>query len=91
MVNKKCGAAISTHDTIVNSTFNAECHNKHVHLASTPLKPQDILGTSNIDVNVTPDVPPKGIKDETAAESILQNAMRCETPHRLQCIWTLCI
>ena len=42
---------------------------RHVHFANTPVKPE----VSNINLNVTP---PRAQKEDTIAESILQNTMQ---------------
>ena len=65
-VNKKHGSAVSTDDTIVDWTLGTEW--KHVHFASTPVKPE----VSNINLNVTPPIVPK---EYTITESILHNTM----------------
>ena len=68
-VNKKLGGAISTDDTFGNWTLNTDCNARHMHFASTPVKPE----VSNINLNVTP---PRVPKEDTIAESILQNTMQ---------------
>ena len=68
-VNKKCGAAISTDDTIADWTLGGTRDTRHVHFASTPVKPN----ISNINLNVTP---PRVPKEDTLAESLLQNTMQ---------------
>ena len=62
-VNKKCGAAVSTDDTFGDWTLSGACTNRHVHFASTPIKPE----VSNIQLTTPPCTP----KEETIAESIL--------------------
>ena len=68
-VNKKCGAAISTDDTITDWTLGGTRDTRHVHFASTPVK----SNVSNININVTP---PRAPKEDTLAESLLQNTMQ---------------
>ena len=68
-VNKKCGAAISTYDTLADWTLGGTCDTKHVHFTSTPVK----SNISNININVTP---PRAPKEDTLAESLLQNTMQ---------------
>ena len=50
MVNKKQGAAISTDDTFGDWTLHGDRSTRHVHFASTPVKPE----VSNINLHVTP-------------------------------------
>ena len=69
MVNKRRGAAIVTDDTFGDLTFGTDCNTRHVHFASTPVK----LDVSNININVTP---PREHKEESIAESLLQNTMQ---------------
>ena len=68
MVNKKCRAAVATDDTFGDWILGGARTNRHVHFASTPVKPE----VSNI--QLTP--PPCAPKEETIAESILQNMMQ---------------
>ena len=68
-VNKKCGAAISTDDTIPDWTLGGTRDTRHVHFASTPVK----SNVSNININVTP---PQAPKEDTLAETLLQNTMQ---------------
>ena len=67
-VNKKSGAAISTDNTFGNLTLGGYRDARHVHFASTPIKPE----VSNIHLTTTP----HALKEETIAESILQNTMQ---------------
>ena len=66
-VNKKRGAAITTDDTFGDLTLGGYRDAKHVHFASTPIRPE----ISNI--NLTP---PHTHKEETIAESVLHNTMQ---------------
>ena len=66
-VNKKRGAAVTTDDTFGNLTLGGYRDAKHVHFASTPIRPE----ISNI--NLTP---PRTHKEETIAESVLHNTMQ---------------
>ena len=68
-VNKKRGAAISTDDTIADWMLGRTRDTRHVHFASTPVK----SNISNININVTPPCTPK---EDTLAESLLQNTMQ---------------
>ena len=68
-VNKKCGAAISTDDTIADWMLGGTRDTRHVDFASTPVK----SNISNININVTP---PRAPKEDTLAESLLQNTMQ---------------
>ena len=68
-VNKKWGTAISTDDTFGDWTLGRDCNARHVHFTSTPIKPI----VSNINLNVTP---PRALKEDTLAESLLQNTMQ---------------
>ena len=70
-VNKKCAAAISTDDTFGDWTLGGDRNTRHVHFASTPVKPE----VSNIHLTTPPCTP----KEETIAESILQNTMQTLT------------
>ena len=67
-VNKKWGAAITTDDTFSNLTLSGYRDAKHVHFASTPIRP----GVSNINLTTPPRVP----KEETITESVLHNTMQ---------------
>ena len=62
-VNKKCRAAVVTDDT-----FGDRRDAKHVHFASTPIRPEVS------DINLT--TPPRALKEETIAESVSQNTMQ---------------
>ena len=64
---KKRGAAITTDDTFGDLTLGRYRDAKHVHFASTPIRPE----ISNI--NLTP---PCAQKEETIAESVLHNTMQ---------------
>ena len=66
-VNKKRGAAITTDDTFGDLTLGGYRNAKHVHFASTPIRPE----ISNIDLT-----PPRTHKEETIAESVLHNTMQ---------------
>ena len=66
-VNKKRGAAVTTDDTFGDLTLGGYRDAKHVHFASTPIRPE----ISNI--NLTP---PCTHKEETIAESVLHNTMQ---------------
>ena len=68
-VNKKCGGAVSTDDTFGDLTFGVVRNARHVHFASTPIKPE----VSNINLHVTP---PRSQKEDTIVESFLQNTMQ---------------
>ena len=67
-VNKKCGAAITTDDTFGNLTLGRYRDARHIHFASTPIRPE----VSNINLTTPPHAP----KEETIAESVLQNTMQ---------------
>ena len=67
-VNKKWGAAITTDDTFGNLTLGGYRDAKHVHFASTPIRPE----ISNINLTTPPHAP----KEETIAESVLHNTMQ---------------
>ena len=69
MVNKKRGAVIVTDDMFGDLTFGTDHNTRHVHFASTPVKPD----VSSININVTPR---KVHKEESIAESLLQNTMQ---------------
>ena len=64
-VNKKRGAAVTTDDTLSDLTLGGYRDAKHVHFASTPIR----LEVSNINFKT----PPCVSKEETIAESVLQN------------------
>ena len=66
-VNKKRGAAVTTDDTFGDLTLSGYRDAKHVHFASTPIRPE----ISNI--NLTP---PRTHKEETITESVLHNTMQ---------------
>ena len=66
-VNKKRGAAVTTDDTFGDLTLGGYRDAKHVHFASTPIRPE----ISNI--NLTP---PRTHKEETISESVLYNTMQ---------------
>ena len=66
-VNKKRGAAITNDDTFGDLTLGRYSDTKHVHFASTPIRPE----ISNI--NLTP---PHTQKEETIAESVLHNTVQ---------------
>ena len=67
-VNKKWGAAITTDDTFGDLTLGGYRDAKHVHFASTPIRPE----ISNINLTT----PPRTHKEETIAESVLHNTMQ---------------
>ena len=67
-VNKNHGAAVSTDDTFSNLTLGGYHEGRHVHFASTPVRPE----VSNINLATPPHAP----KEETIAESLLQNIMQ---------------
>ena len=67
-VNKKQGAAITTDDTFSNLMLGRYRDAKHVHFASTPIRPE----ISNINLTTPPCAP----KEETIAESVLHNTMQ---------------
>ena len=67
-VNKKWGAAVTTDDTFGDLTLGGYRDAKHVHFASTPIRPE----ISNI--NLTS--PPRTHKEETITESVLHNTMQ---------------
>ena len=66
-VNKKREAAVTTDDTFGDLTLGGYRDAKHVHFASTPIRPE----ISNI--NLTP---PRTHKEETIVESVLHNTMQ---------------
>ena len=66
-VNKKRGAAVTNDDTFGDLTLGGYRDTKHVHFASTPIRPE----ISNI--NLTP---PRTQKEESIAESVLHNTMQ---------------
>ena len=67
-VNKKRGAAVTTDDTFGDLTLGGYRDEKHVHFASTPIRPE----ISNINLTT----PPRTHKEETIAESVLHNTMQ---------------
>ena len=67
-VNKKQGAAITTDDTFGDLTLGRYRDAKHVHFASTPIRPE----ISNINLTTPPHAP----KEETITESVLHNTMQ---------------
>ena len=67
-VNKKHGAAVSTDDTFGYITLGGYRDGRHMHWASTPVKPE----VSHINLAT----PPRAPKNETMAESLLQNTMQ---------------
>ena len=67
-VNKKWGAAITTDDTFSNLTLGGYRDAKHVHFASTPIRPE----ISNINLTT----PPRAPKEETITEWVLHNTMQ---------------
>ena len=67
-VNKKQGAAITTDDTFGDLTLGGYRDAKHVHFASTPIRPE----ISNINLTT----PPCTHKEETIVESVLHNTMQ---------------
>ena len=67
-VNKKCRAAITTDNTFGDLTLGRYRDTKHMHFASTPIRPE----VSNINLTTLPHAP----KEETIAESVLQNTMQ---------------
>ena len=67
-VNKKCGGAMMTDNTFGDWTLDGARTDRHVHFTSTPVKPE----VSNIQLAT----PPHAHKEETIAESILQNTMQ---------------
>ena len=69
-VNKKWGAAVITDDTFGDLTLGGYRDAKHVHFASTPIRPE----ISNINLTT----PPCTHKEETIAESVLHNTMQTE-------------
>ena len=67
-VNKKSGAAVTTDDTFGDLTLGSYRDARHVHFASTPIRP-------NIS-NIHPTTPPHVVKEETIAELVLENTMK---------------
>ena len=67
-VNKKWGAAVTTDNTFGDLTLGRYRDAKHVHFASTPIRP-DI---SNINLAT----PPRTHKEETMMELVLHNTMQ---------------
>ena len=68
MVNKKRGGAVATDDTFGDWTLSGNHNDRHVHFASTPVRPE----VSNIQLST----PPRAVKEEVLAESLLQNTMQ---------------
>ena len=71
MVNKKHRATISTDDTFGDWILGGACTDRHMHFASTPIKPE-VSNISNIQLTTPPCAP----KEETIVESIVQNTMQ---------------
>ena len=69
-VNKKRGATITADDTFGDLTLGGYRDAKHVHFASTPIRPE----ISNINLTT----PPRTHKEETITESVLHNTMQCK-------------
>ena len=67
-VNKKRGATVPTDDTFGDLTLGGYRDARHVHFASTPVKPE----VSNINLTT----PPRAPKEETIVESVLHNMMQ---------------
>ena len=67
-VHKKCGAAIPTDDTFGDLPLGGYHDARHVHFASTPVRPE----ISDINLATSPRAP----KEETIAKSLLQNTMQ---------------
>ena len=67
-VNKKREAAVTTDDTFGDLTLGGYRDAKHIHFASTPIRPE----ISNINLTT----PPRTHKEETIAESVLHNTMQ---------------
>ena len=67
-VNKKRRAAVPTDDSFGDLTLGGYRDTRHVHFASTPIKPE----VSNINLTT----PPRTPKEETIAESVLHNTMQ---------------
>ena len=67
-VNKKHRTAVTTDDTFGDLTLGRYRDERHVHFASTPIRPE----VSNINLTTPPRVP----KEETIVESVLQNTMQ---------------
>ena len=67
-VNKKRGAVIWTDNTFGHLTLGSYRDARHLHFASTPVKPE----VSNINLTT----PLRTPKEETIAESLLQNMMQ---------------
>ena len=59
-VNKKCGAAVTTDNTFGDLTLGRYRDTKHMHFASTPIRPE----VSNINLTT----PPHIAKEETIVE-----------------------
>ena len=67
-VKKKCRAAVTTDNTFGDLTLGRYRDAKHMHFANTPIRPE----VSNINLTTLPHAP----KEETIAESVLQNTMQ---------------
>ena len=67
-VNKKHRAAVATDDTFGNLTLGRYRDARHVHFASTPIRPEVS--------NISPATPPCVVKEQTIAESVLQTPCR---------------
>ena len=68
-VNKKRGAAISTDNTLADWMLGGTRDTRQVHFASTPVK----SSASDVNINITP---PRVPKEDSLAESLLQNTMQ---------------
>ena len=71
-VNKKCAATIPTDDTFGDLTLGGYHDARHVHFASTPVRPE----VSNINLTTPPCAP----KEETIVESVY--TIRCRPSHQ---------
>ena len=78
-VNKKRGAAVTNDDTFGDLTLGGYRDTKHVHFASTPIRPE----ISNI--NLTP---PRTQKEETIAESVLPLACTNNNTKKMRLLCT---
>ena len=67
-VNKTRRAAVTTDDTFGDLTLGTYRDSRHIHFASTPVRPE----VSNINITT----PPRTPKEETITESVLQNIMQ---------------
>ena len=67
-VNKKCRAAVTTDDTFGDLTLGGYRDARHIHFASTPIRPE----VSNINLTTPPCAP----KEETIMKSVLQNTIQ---------------